>query len=171
MEPDVREFFRALVKDMMEKRKQSKITRKDFLQLLIELKEKGSISMDAEEEVDKNAEIQSALRNTSTYSKNYLLKLLRPDNRKINFFLEFSDDDLVAQATVFFSAGIETSSSTISYTLLELAANPDVQRKAQLEIDEALSQSNGEITFESLKNMKYLDWVLQGIHQNEFKMH
>jgi cytochrome P450 len=70
---------------------------------------------------------------------------------------------------VFFSAGIETSSSTISYTLLELAANPDVQRKAQLEIDEALGQSNGEITFESLKNMKYLDWVLQGIHQNEFK--
>jgi cytochrome P450 family 6 len=171
MEPDVREFFRALVKDMMEKRKQSKITRKDFLQLLIELKEKGSISMDAEEEVDKNAEIQSALRNTGTYSKYYLLKLLRPDTRKINFFLEFSDDDLVAQATVFFSAGIETSSSTISYTLLELAANPDVQRKAQLEIDEALSQSNGEITFESLKNMKYLDWVLQGIHQNEFKMH
>jgi hypothetical protein len=72
MEPDVREFFRALVKDMMEKRKQSKITRKDFLQLLIELKEKGSISMDAEEELDKNAEIQSALRNTSTYSKFFL---------------------------------------------------------------------------------------------------
>jgi uncharacterized protein YfeS len=87
MEPDVREFFRALVKDMMEKRKQSKVNRKDFLQLLIELKEKGSISMDAEEEEDKNAEIQSALRNTSTYSKNYLSKLLRPETlEKLIFF-------------------------------------------------------------------------------------
>ena len=72
LEPDVTEFFRALVKDMMEKRKQSKTVRKDFIQLLVELKEKGSISIDAEEEEDKhleNAEMQSALKNTSTYSK------------------------------------------------------------------------------------------------------
>jgi hypothetical protein len=71
---------------------------------------------------------------------------------------------------VFFLAGFETSSTVLSFTLLELAANPDVQRKAQLEIDEALGQNNGEITYESLRDMKYLDWVLQGTHhQNEFK--
>jgi hypothetical protein len=77
LEPDVTEFFRALVKDMMEKRKQSKTVRKDFIQLLVELKEKGSISIDAEEEEDKHlesAEMQSALKNTSTYSK-ILLKI------------------------------------------------------------------------------------------------
>jgi hypothetical protein len=58
---------------MMEKRKKSKTVRKDFIQLLIELKEKGSISVEAEEEEDKhleNAEMQSALKNTSTFSKN-----------------------------------------------------------------------------------------------------
>jgi cytochrome P450 family 6 len=88
---------------------------------------------------------------------------------KINiFFIEFSDDDLVAQATVFFLAGFETSSTVLSFTLMELAANPDVQRKAQLEIDEALGQNDGEITYESLRNMKYLDWVLQGKQQNIF---
>lgn len=71
LEPDVTEFFRALVKDMMEKRKKSKTIRKDFIQLLIELQEKGSISVDAEEEKDEhleNAEMQSALKSTSTYS-------------------------------------------------------------------------------------------------------
>jgi cytochrome P450 family 6 len=72
---------------------------------------------------------------------------------------------------VFFLAGFETSSTVLSFTLLELAANPDVQRKAQLEIDEALGQNNGEITYESLRTMKYLDWVLQGIHQINFKVH
>jgi cytochrome P450 family 6 len=64
---------------------------------------------------------------------------------------------------VFFLAGFETSSTVLSYTLLELAANPDVQRKAQLEIDEALGPNNGEVSYDSLKSMKYLDWILQGI--------
>jgi cytochrome P450 len=73
---------------------------------------------------------------------------------------------------VFFLAGFETSSTVLSFTLMELAANPDVQRKAQLEIDEALGQNNGEITYESLRNMKYLDWILQGKQQDIFlKLH
>jgi cytochrome P450 len=74
---------------------------------------------------------------------------------------------------VFFLAGFETSSTVLSFTLLELAANPDVQRKAQLEIAEALGQNGGEITYESLRNMKYLDWVLQGKQQDIFflKLH
>jgi len=46
--------------------------------------------------------------------------------------------------------------------LLELAANPDVQRKAQLEIDEAMSENNGVVSYDTLKDMKYLDWILQG---------
>lgn len=166
LEPDVTEFFRTLVKDMMEKRKKSNVIRKDFIQLLIELKEKGSISVDAEEEDDKdleNAEMQSALKNTSSYSKIFCWT----SAKKVWFLfnLEFSDDDLTAQATVFFLAGFETSSTVLSYTLLELAAYPDVQRKAQLEIDEALGQNDGKITYESLKDMKYLDWILQGIRK------
>jgi hypothetical protein len=68
---DVTNFFRKLVKDMMEKRKKSKEIRKDFLQLLIELKEKGKISVDEEQEDGhiENDEIQNALKSTSTYSK------------------------------------------------------------------------------------------------------
>jgi len=76
--------------------------------------------------------------------------------------LEFTDDELAAQATVFFLAGFETSSTVLSYALLELAANPDVQRKAQLEIDEAMSENNGVVSYDTLKDMKYLDWILQG---------
>jgi cytochrome P450 len=63
---------------------------------------------------------------------------------------------------LFLLAGFANSSTVLSFTLLELAANPDVQRKAQLEVDEALGQHNGEITYESLRNMKILDWILQG---------
>jgi hypothetical protein len=42
-------FFRKLVKDVMEMRKSSGTTRRDFMQLLIELKEKGKIAIDKDD--------------------------------------------------------------------------------------------------------------------------
>jgi hypothetical protein len=45
----VTNFFRKLVKDVMEMRKSSGTTRRDFMQLLIELKEKGKISIDKDD--------------------------------------------------------------------------------------------------------------------------
>jgi hypothetical protein len=42
-------FFRKLVKDVMEMRKSTGTTRKDFMQLLIELKEKGEIAVEKED--------------------------------------------------------------------------------------------------------------------------
>jgi len=64
LEPDVTKFFQTLVKDMMEQRKKSKTVRKDFMQLLIELKEKGSISAE-----DEDKPLESEMQNT-TYSEN-----------------------------------------------------------------------------------------------------
>jgi cytochrome P450 family 6 len=45
----VTNFFRKLVKDVMEMRKTSGTTRRDFMQLLIELKEKGKIALDKDD--------------------------------------------------------------------------------------------------------------------------
>jgi len=45
----VTNFFRKLVKDVMEMRKSSGTTRRDFMQLLIELKEKGKIAIDKDD--------------------------------------------------------------------------------------------------------------------------
>jgi cytochrome P450 len=69
---------------------------------------------------------------------------------------------LAAQATVFFLAGFETSSSVLSFALLELAANPDVQTKAHREIDEAFNESEEPITYDKLVDLKYLSCILQG---------
>lgn len=52
-------------------------------------------------------------------------------------------------------SGYETSSSTISYCLYELAKNPEIQRKVQKEIDGVLK--NGKFTYESLHELKYLE--------------
>lgn len=49
IDTNVTNFFRKLVKDVMEMRKSSGTSRRDFMQLLIELKEKGKIAIDKDD--------------------------------------------------------------------------------------------------------------------------
>lgn len=64
------------------------------------------------------------------------------------FFQDFDGDNLLAQAIVFLSAGFETSSSTMSFTLYEMALQPEIQNKLRTEIIKGLEQTNGKITYD-----------------------
>lgn len=80
-------------------------------------------------------------------------------NQDINGF-KFDGDDLVAQATTFFSGGFETSSTTISFTLYELAIHPEIQNRVRKEILDALKKSDGKITYDMTMSLPYLDMVI-----------
>lgn len=82
--------------------------------------------------------------------------------RNIDFITELTDALITAQAFVFFAAGFETSASTISHALLELAQNQDIQDRLRKEIKESLKANNHSVTYDSVKEMKYLDMVFQG---------
>uniref|UniRef100_A0A1A9Z5A0 Cytochrome P450 n=1 Tax=Glossina pallidipes TaxID=7398 RepID=A0A1A9Z5A0_GLOPL len=70
----------------------------------------------------------------------------------------FTDNDfLVAQAGVFLTAGFETSSSTMAFCLYELAKQPDLQEKLRKEIHEALLECNGNLTYEKINSLQYLN--------------
>lgn len=57
----------------------------------------------------------------------------------LDYFSElFTDDILAANAFAFFIAGFETTASTISYCLYELAINPEIQIKLRDKIKETL---------------------------------
>ncbi|XP_012288296.2 uncharacterized protein LOC105704030 [Orussus abietinus] len=88
-----------------------------------------------------------------------LLIELKNSKQEIEGF-QFDGDDLVAQAAVFFTAGFETSSTAISFTLYELALQPEIQNRLRKEIHEALEENNGEITYEMVVNLPYLDMVV-----------
>lgn len=70
--------------------------------------------------------------------------------------------EVAAQAFVFFFAGFETSALTIGFCIHELSLHPDIQTELQREIDDALNKSGGEITYDEVMEMKYLDMVVSG---------
>jgi len=78
-----------------------------------------------------------------------------------SIFSEFTYNLMAAQAFVFFTAGSETTSTTTSFALVELANNPDVQQRLREEIDEAI-QKHGGLTYEAIVEMQYMDQVLSG---------
>lgn len=76
---------------------------------------------------------------------------------------EITDDDITAQALLFFFGGFETSATLMCLTSYELAVNPDIQDRLREEIDSTFQKYNGKLTYEALMGMKYLDMVVSGI--------
>ncbi|XP_017069222.1 cytochrome P450 6g1 isoform X1 [Drosophila eugracilis] len=72
-------------------------------------------------------------------------------------------DFLVAQAGVFFTAGFETSSSTMSFALYELAKHPEMQKRLRQEINEALLEEGGTLSYEKIQSLEYLAMVVDEV--------
>ncbi|XP_031247055.1 cytochrome P450 3A11-like [Mastomys coucha] len=70
-----------------------------------------------------------------------------------------SDAEITAQSVIFIFAGYETTSSTLSFALYSLATHPDIQKKLQEEIDEALP-NKAPPTYDIVMEMEYLDMVM-----------
>ncbi|CAH0549076.1 unnamed protein product [Brassicogethes aeneus] len=69
-------------------------------------------------------------------------------------------DEVAAQTLSFFFAGFETSSSTIMFCLYELARNQEIQEKVREDVRKMVQKHDGEITYDGIKEMKYLGQVI-----------
>lgn len=58
--------------------------------------------------------------------------------------------------------GFETSSTTITFCMYELAKNREIQQRVHQEIDDVLKRHGGKITYESISEMKYLEACIDG---------
>ncbi|KFP04526.1 Cytochrome P450 3A27, partial [Calypte anna] len=70
-----------------------------------------------------------------------------------------TDSEILSQAFIFIFAGYEPTSNTLGYVAYELAMHPDVQQKAQEEIDSVLP-NKAPLTYEAMMQLEYLDMVL-----------
>lgn len=71
--------------------------------------------------------------------------------------------EAAAQAYVFFLAGFETSSTTVTFCLYELAKHQDIQDKVRDEIRTAI-EKHGGVTYNAVNDMPYLHKVISGLY-------
>nr|ADE05587.1 cytochrome P450 332A4 [Manduca sexta] len=70
---------------------------------------------------------------------------------------DLAENLMMAQAAVFILGSIETSSTTISYCLHELAHHPEIQETLYQEIDEAFKRAGKDVlNYDELMELKYL---------------
>lgn len=132
---EVAEFMIDMVTENLRLRETERVVRKDFFQLLVQIRNGGSVGMND----DWSARINGDA------------------NRKL-----LSIEEVAAQAYIFFMAGHETSAGLISFCLYEMACNRNIQAKLHKEIDEVLAKHNGQMTWESVAEMKFLDCCVDG---------
>jgi cytochrome P450 family 6 len=100
-------------------------------------------------------------RRENNYERKDFMQLLLDIQKKHEAANEkFTDLDVTAQAFLFFIAGFETSGTTMSFALYELARNQEIQTRLRNEINEVLSKHNNQITYEATNEMPYLDQVI-----------
>ncbi|CAH2233755.1 jg3617 [Pararge aegeria aegeria] len=88
---------------------------------------------------------------------NHLLSLKENVKLPVDASSQLADDIMLAQVAVFILGSIETSSSTLSYCLHELAYHPEEQEMLYDEIKKAVNQNDIEIMdYNNLMELKYL---------------
>ncbi|NP_001165942.1 cytochrome P450 9AH2 [Nasonia vitripennis] len=106
--------------------------------------------------------IQSTIkdRDAKGISRPDMLQLMMDARGKTSECLDMNILEMTAQAFVFFLGGFETTSTNMCLLAHELAVNPEIQKKVQDEIDQVMERCKGELTYEVVNNMEYLDAVI-----------
>lgn len=130
---DMEIFFLNIIQNTINHRESNNIFRRDFMHLLLQLKNIGKLTDDQKVLNDKNESAEHMTLN-----------------------------QIAAQCLVFFGAGTETSSSTMTYALLELSEHQDIQDKLRQEIRDVFQKHGGKLTYDAVVEMEYLDKVVSG---------
>lgn len=137
-------FFKQIVADTIKHRRSTNVTRPDVIQLLIEAMD-GKLKHEADPHLKESetgfAVVQEAA-STGVGSKQ----------------VTWTDVDIAAQCFLFFVAGFDTTSTTLTFGTYELMIAPDIQEKLYDEIMETKKTLDGKpVTYEVIHKMEYLD--------------
>lgn len=81
--------------------------------------------------------------------------------------------EVAAQAFIFWIAGFETSSTTSTFCLYELALNKNkhIRDKATREITDILKKYDGNLTYEAINEMTYIEHIIYGEYGQGYLFH
>ncbi|KAK9509248.1 hypothetical protein O3M35_006603 [Rhynocoris fuscipes] len=102
-------------------------------------------------------------RKNNCIERNDLIQhlMVLDDKANLEQSKRFTDSELAAHCMTFFIDGVETSSSFLTFTLFEIAANIDIQNKLRNEIKSIIKDENViNMDYDKLCSLNYLDSVL-----------
>ncbi|XP_043276577.1 cytochrome P450 9e2-like [Venturia canescens] len=74
--------------------------------------------------------------------------------------IDMTNEDITAQAVIFFLAGFDTSSRLMCFVSHVLSYYPEIQDRLRKEVDVILGEDSASITYEKLGRMTYMDMVI-----------
>ncbi|XP_047105613.1 cytochrome P450 9e2-like [Schistocerca piceifrons] len=132
LDPKAVDYFTSIISETIRTREKHGIIRHDMIHLMMQAR-RGELTSQ-EEEVNGTTEVKG-----------------KPP---------LTDEDVTAQAVIFFFGGFDTVSSLMVFSSYLLATHPDVQRRLQREVDDVMQKSGGQPSYEEVLGCQYLDMVL-----------
>lgn len=139
-------YFKEICLNIIKGRQAKQSRHEDFLQLMMDAKE-GKLASSVESVSERDNQLfnlGSDLKADTSFSSNKTL----------------TEEEAMAQCVLFFFAGQDTTSSVISYTLYQLALNPEVQEKLREEVDECFNIHGEHPSLDVITKLKYLHGVV-----------
>uniref|UniRef100_A0A0N7Z9E0 Putative cytochrome p450 6a2 n=1 Tax=Rhodnius neglectus TaxID=72488 RepID=A0A0N7Z9E0_9HEMI len=134
--PDVLKYFTGIINNTIKHRRENNYQRNDFLQLLMQVQDKGYVEVLTKDPADEYLNIETSSFSTEKF--------------------ELSNDQIAGQAFIFLTAGFEATTLTMMYTLYELSKNPDIQEKVRKEVQREVKNA-GSLNYDAVKGMEYLE--------------
>ena len=136
------QFFYNVVSATLKHRRETRTRRNDLIDMMVDAI-KGDIEHDQdayEDQFDQDAKLKTHLAPKKG---------------------QFEELTIIATAFVILVAGYDTTGSTLAFALYEMSKNPHVQEKLREEVDDLVKDDpDREITYEDLKDLKYVEQVL-----------
>lgn len=113
---------------------------------------------------------------------NDTIEYRRQNNLQQNDFLELMmrikdiDDkeksltfnEIAGQVYLFFAAGHDSTTIALTFTLYQVAKHPEVQAKARDIIETVFEKYNGQLTYEMMSDLPYIDQIVEGESDFDF---
>ncbi|CAG2180446.1 unnamed protein product, partial [Oppiella nova] len=151
-------FFQNVIRHLLKDRRDNPGKKyKDFVQMLMDAEVTGR------KPGDGSATTQDDMDNSEMHHANQGEKSLAVERKVMDIKIRdkrLTEDEVVAQGYLFMRGGIVATTSTLAFTAYELSLNPDCQRRLRHEISGAISATTGEIAYDVLARLPYLDAVV-----------
>ena len=145
------DFMANVAKQIMDnRRRESQYEKRSYPDLL-------QLMMSAGKSTVKEQVVEDTVDNEAHHGNEDEVTRVKPtDSHKMSL----TDHEIMANTILVLVAGYETTATTITFTSYSLAINPRVQDRLRTEVNDALNSNGGDLSYEVLSGLKYLDAVI-----------